>query len=153
MEIRISTLVKGNYLEVLQQFDQELLEKLTPPGLQIKLLQYDGSKRGDIVHIRIFILGFIMQEWVSEITDTGRDKRHAFFIDEGKTLPTFLRSWKHAHIVENHQENSKIIDKIEFRTPFKLLDWAIFPLLYLQFAYRKPIYKKVFGKPSGTLPK
>jgi ligand-binding SRPBCC domain-containing protein len=41
-------------------------------------------------------------------------------------------------------EGTIIIDDITFRTPSILTDYLFYPLLYLQFLYRKPIYKKVF---------
>ena len=144
MKIKISTQVKGKYLDIMSKFNQELLERLTPPGIRIKLLQYDGSQLGNIVHIQLHILGLIKQEWISEITEVEENSHHVFFVDEGKKLPSFLSSWKHKHIVENHNDESVIVDKIEYKTSSIFLDWLMYPILYFQFLYRKPIYKKVF---------
>lgn len=148
MKIRISTPVKGNYKEVMARFDQQLLEQLTPPGISAKLLRYDGSKPGDIVHIQLTILGILKQEWISEITEEGEDDQRIFFVDEGngKQLPSFLSTWKHQHIVENDDPDSVIVDDIEYTTPFFLLDWLMYPMIFLQFIYRKPIYRRVFNE-------
>ena len=42
----------------------------------------------------------------------------------------------------------KIIDEIEFRTPTILTDYIFYPILYLQFLYRKPIYQRIFKTPN-----
>ncbi len=145
MHILIKTLVKGNYLKIIKRFDRELFETLSPPGAQIKLVRFDGSKTGDIVHLQLKLMGLIKQDWISEITSDGQDDQKAFFIDEGKQLPFFLTSWKHRHVVENKNDHSEIIDDIHFKTPSWLTDVLLYPVLYLQFVYRKPVYRKIFG--------
>lgn len=150
MKIYLPTLVKGNYKNLIAKFDSKLFESLAPPLMTVKLLQFDGSKKGDIVHIQLSLAGFFPQEWISEITEDEITEKAAWFIDEGKKLPFFLSAWKHKHLLENLGENTQIVDFIEFKTPFFLLDYLMYPILYLQFAGRKPIYQKIFGKASGV---
>jgi len=145
MRIKIQTPIKGNYREVISRFDRKLFEALTPPGSQVKLVQFDGSHTGDRVHIKLKLLGFITQDWISEITSHGVDDTHAYFIDEGKQLPFFLSKWRHRHLVHKQGENSMIEDDIYYRSPTWLTDWLLYPVMYLQFASRKPIYQKYFG--------
>lgn len=144
MNIIIKTRVAGNYRDVFAKFDRELFEALTPPGMKVDLVRFDGSATGDIVHIRLSILGLIKQEWISKITEDRIEDDKAWFIDEGEKLPGFLSYWKHRHIVRKSESGSIIVDNITYKTPFILLDWLIYPALYLQFAYRKPVYRKFF---------
>ena len=144
MNIIIKTPVAGNYKEVFSKFDQNLFEALIPPGMKVDLVRFDGSSTGDTVHIRLSILGLIKQEWISKITEDHVSDDQAWFIDEGEELPGFLSFWKHRHIVRKSESGSIIIDNITYKTPFILLDWLIYPAIYLQFVYRKPIYRKYF---------
>ena len=91
-------------------------------------------------------LNFLLfkQVWTSDITDDHEDAEQWYFIDEGTELPFFFKFWKHRHVIVKNGGNSRIVDDIEYKTPVLLLDWLLYPLLYLQFVYRKPIYKKVF---------
>lgn len=147
LRIELSTPVKGHYQAVMRQFDQTLFDQLTPPGAGVELVRFDGSKQGDIVHIRLKLLGFIKQDWISEIIADDTDDQQTYFIDEGTQLPFFLTYWKHKHIVRaNGPDKSIIIDDIQFRTPFFLMDFLLYPVLWLQFAYRKPIYRRIFGR-------
>ena len=148
MKIKIRTKVQGDYREVLSRFDRSLFEALTPPGASVKLLQFDGSHKNDRVHIQMKLLGFIKQDWISVISEEGETDEKAWFIDEGVKLPFFLKRWKHQHIVENHGTNSVIVDDIRFQSPLFFLDPLLWPVLYLQFRYRKPIYGRIFGLPQ-----
>lgn len=148
MHIKISTEVVGNYKNILPQFDKTLFLRLSPPGMQVNLIRFDGSKKGDIVQLALRPLGlaFLQQEWTSLITEDGENAEEVWFIDEGQILPSFLAKWKHRHIVSKKSENqSIIIDDIHYESPFLLLDWLLYPVMYLQFYYRKPIYRKFFS--------
>ena len=147
MKINIRTKVKGNYREVMARFDRDLFEALTPPGASVELARFDGSKKGDVVHLKMKLLGFIKDEWISEITKEGHTDRRAWFTDEGTRLPFFLTYWQHNHIVENHGENCVIFDQISFAGPWHVFDLFLYPVLYAQFAWRKPVYRRIFGKP------
>ena len=70
-----------------------------------------------------------------------------FFVDEGQTLPKPLRYWKHIHKVKKQTEKQTfIIDDIAFSSNNYLLDILLYPFLYMQFALRKPAYRKYFNK-------
>ncbi|GGD69976.1 hypothetical protein GCM10011514_37550 [Emticicia aquatilis] len=148
MKINIETAVNQSVSEVWEQFDDKLLLKLSPPFPPVKLISF-GQKIGEKVtfELNFFI---IRQLWVSEITDSYLSAEESFFIDEGVQLPFFLKYWKHKHRIvrDNATSGSKIIDEIEFRTPTILTDYIFYPILYLQFLYRKPIYQRIFKTPN-----
>lgn len=144
MKIKITTKVSENYENVFQGFNEELFKKLAPPFPPFKLVQFDGCRTNDIVKIELNMILF-KQNWISLITDSSKDSEEIYFIDEGLELPFFLKYWKHKHRIIKTKNGSKIIDDIIFTTPYKLLDYLIYPALYLQFLYRKPIYKKEFA--------
>jgi ligand-binding SRPBCC domain-containing protein len=144
LEIIISTIVEQNFRKVWHGFDANLLSKLSPPFPRVRILSFGNQINDKIIIELIFFI--VRQKWISIITEKKIFDDHAFFVDEGEVLPFFLKSWKHTHIVEKIEENTLIIDKIEFRTPSILTDYIFYPLLYLQFIYRKPIYKKIFRK-------
>ena len=150
MRIKLGTKVNGDYRKVLARFDHSLFKALNPPGAKIEILRFDGSHEGDTVHIRMTLAGFIKDEWLVNIVDEGENEKEAWFTDEGVKLPFFLKKWRHRHIVENHGSQSKIVDDINFSTPFWLMDILMYPILYLQFAWRKPIYRRVFGSGVGA---
>lgn len=144
MRIYITTAVPQPYREVAQKFDQSLFEALSPPFPRARLLRYDGNRPGDEVHVRLHF-GFFRQTWHSLITDAGAPPGLVYFVDEGRKLPFFLRHWRHRHEIRQHGTGSLIVDDISFRSPFRLLDYLLYPLMYLQFAYRKPVYRRRFG--------
>ncbi len=145
MHLRFSTRVKASYLSVKGKFNEDLFLKLNPPFPPVKLKEFGGCKRGDKVHLQLNFI-FFKQDWISEITFDNTDEKVFEFIDEGTCLPFFLKKWKHHHVVENSGNNeSIIIDDITFNSPFIIMDFFLYPVLWLQFVYRKPIYKKFFN--------
>lgn len=145
MNITIETTVAQDYLQVKEGFDETLFTKLSPPFPPVKLLRFDGSKTGDLVTLELNFI-FFKQKWTSEITDDQTDDQEFYFIDEGTTLPFFLKKWKHKHRIIKTKNGSIIRDEISYEGPFGLMTLMLYPALYLQFLYRKPIYKKIFGK-------
>lgn len=143
MRLRIVTLVKASLQQVKKGFDQELFLTLNPPFPPVKLLQFDGCKAGDLVALELNFLLF-KQQWVSKITDDYEDDRSWVFVDEGEKLPFFLKRWRHEHQVISAKKGSEIVDQIHFSSGYALIDIFLYPVLYLQFLYRKPIYKKIF---------
>ena len=145
MKILIKTQVQQHYKKVWKGFNQELFEALKPPLLPLELRRFDGSETGDEVHIRLG-KGFLTQDWNAVIIEHGSDEKECYFIDEGSKLPFFLKNWKHRHRILKESENTSIIiDDISYQTPFWLLDYLMYPVMYLQFWARKPVYKKVFS--------
>ncbi|MBD3629777.1 hypothetical protein [Cyclobacterium sp.] len=146
MKINLSTKVNQSYLQVKEGFNQDLFQALNPPFPPVKLLRFDGSSKGDLVSLELDFLLF-KQVWTSEIIADKTDDKAFFFIDEGKKLPFFLKSWQHKHSIIKLQDNQSIIrDEICFKGHHFLLDILLYPALYLQFAMRRPIYKRVFSR-------
>jgi len=144
MKLSISTPVDQDYISVKNGFNIGLFEKLSPPFPPVKLLRFDGSAKNDFVSMKIDFLIF-SQTWTSKIVEAKTTSEEFVFVDEGIKLPFFLKSWRHTHRVINMQKGSLIRDEIKYTAPFGLLSIVLYPFLYLQFAYRKPVYKKIFA--------
>lgn len=144
MHLKLITKVSQDFLAVKEGFNEKLFLSLNPPFPPVVLKEFGGCAEGDKVHLELNFI-FFKQDWISEITFDNTSDKVFEFIDEGTQLPFFLKYWKHHHIVEKTKGNqSYIIDDINFKSPFKLMDFLLFPVLWLQFAYRKPIYKRIF---------
>jgi ligand-binding SRPBCC domain-containing protein len=143
MKINIETSVGQDYLEVKEGFDQNLFTKLSPPFPPVKLLRFDGSKKGDTVTLELDFILF-KQKWTSVITEDHTDSDEFYFIDQGTELPFFLKEWRHKHRIIKSGSGSIIRDEITFKGKPGLLGIFLYPAMYLQFLYRNPIYKKYF---------
>ncbi|MEM7297278.1 MAG: hypothetical protein AAF391_03315 [Bacteroidota bacterium] len=143
MNIKISTKVGASLKKVQEGFTRELFLSLNPPFPPVKLLEFGGCKTGDKVVLELNFI-FFKQHWISDITVDQKTESQWYFVDEGRKLPFFLKTWKHTHIVKDFDGGAKIIDDITFSTGTILTDLILYPLLALQFIYRKPTYKKVF---------
>lgn len=143
MKINIETKVDQNYLAVKEGFDETLFTKLSPPFPPVKLLRFDGSKKGDIVSLELNFLLF-KQKWTSEIIEDNTTSKEFYFVDKGVQLPFFLKEWQHRHRLIKVGENTVIRDEITYKGAFGIFTVLLYPALYLQFLYRKPIYKKIF---------
>ena len=143
MNITIETSVEQSMIQVMEGFDESLFKKLSPPFPPVKLLRFDGSKEGDLVSLELNFLAF-RQKWTSKITEDGLSEDEFYFIDEGVELPFFLKYWRHKHRVIQKEGKSIIRDEITFNGPNPILTALLYPALYGQFLYRKPIYKKIF---------
>lgn len=145
MRITLQTEVTEHWTKVKEGFNGDLFLQLNPPLPKVKLLRFDGSEKGDLVSME---LDFILwkDQWTSLITSDSETESGFDFIDEGEKLPFPFKRWKHHHIVKEKQPGSVIIDDIQFSSGIFILDLLLYPLLYLQFLYRKPIYKRVFSK-------
>jgi ligand-binding SRPBCC domain-containing protein len=144
MHLKLKTKVNQNFLSVKEGFDEKLFLSLNPPFPPVELKEFGGCETGDKVHLELNFILF-KQNWISKITFDKTSDSVFEFIDEGTQLPFFIKSWKHHHIVSKIDDgNSYIIDDINFKSPFILMDFIMYPVLWLQFAYRKPIYKKLF---------
>ncbi|MDR7131512.1 ligand-binding SRPBCC domain-containing protein [Algoriphagus sp. 4150] len=144
MKINLSTRVNQDYTSVKNGFDETLFTKLSPPFPPVKLLRFDGSEIGDLVSLELNFLLF-KQQWTGKITENKMTANEYYFIDVGIVLPFFLKKWRHTHRIINQGNHSEIRDEVEFSGPFGLATLLLYPLIYLQFLYRKPIYKKIFS--------
>ncbi|HWA06052.1 MAG TPA: hypothetical protein VG961_05855, partial [Ignavibacteria bacterium] len=128
-----------------QAFDINLFMKLKPPLIGLKVKRFDGCAKGDIVQVEISLFGF-KQNWTSLITEQVQNEKEIYFVDEGTLLPKPLKYWKHKHIIENSVDSSIIIDDITYRSGSIVVDFLLFPAFFLQFFYRKPVYRSYFSK-------
>ena len=145
MELLINTRVDEDFRVVFSGFDQELFERLSPPFPRLKLLRFDGCKPGDLVEVEVDS-GFFKQKWSSLVTELTKNDYEIFFIDEGLQLPTPLKYWRHKHLLSKNGGYTLISDKIEYKTSYVILDYLLYPFFYAQFAYRKPVYRKIFNR-------
>jgi ligand-binding SRPBCC domain-containing protein len=145
VRIHLKTNVCGDHREVLAGFDEKLFRRLAPPFPRLRLLRFDGSRPGDRVEIEL-LTGLKRFRWTSLITERQVTDQEAWFTDQGQQLPPPLRYWRHRHLVTNRGNGASTIhDIIDYRTSFRLLDGLLYPLLWAQFAYRKPVYRRVFN--------
>ena len=145
MRIVIKTKVAQNYRKVFQGFDIKLFMKLKPPFIGLKVKRFDGCSMGDVIQVQISMLVF-KQNWTSVITEQVQNDKEIYFIDEGSVLPKPLKYWKHKHIIEKSVDSSIIIDDITYKSGSIFVDFLLFPAFFIQFFYRKPVYKSYFGK-------
>ncbi len=145
MKIQITTTVEQPAYQVMAGFNEELFLKLNPPFPPVRLLQFDGCKKGDKVSLELNFI-FFKQRWVSEITADEQGSDYFVFVDEGRQLPFMFTSWRHEHRIEQRPNGSVIIDRITYESGTKLFSLLLYPILILQFMYRKPIYKKMFRR-------
>ena len=144
MKININTKVNQSLLKVWEGFDLALFTKLAPPFPPVVVKAFGGCLKGDKVHLELNFLLF-KQDWISDIIEQKSTDTEIFFIDEGTKLPFFLSEWHHKHRLVKEDSGTIIMDEITFKTPFILTDYLFYPLMYLQFLYRKPIYRKIFS--------
>jgi ligand-binding SRPBCC domain-containing protein len=56
-----------------------------------------------------------------------------------------LSRWHHRHrLIRDQSGTTTIVDDIHFQTPLALVDFLFYPVMWLMFAYRKPIYRRIF---------
>lgn len=140
MRILLKSRVSRDFRDVYSGFDRNLFEFLLPPGAKVQ--QFDGSKKGDIVHLT-FSFPF-KAEWVSEIIEDKVSDSECYFIDKGTKLPFGISSWMHKHRIKKDGSQSIIVDDIEFSTGNKLLNLIYYPALFISFLPRKRLYQKYF---------
>jgi len=139
MNIVLKSKVNGDMTTVYNRFDHKLFRYLLPPGAE--LLEFGGSKKGDIVHLKLPLAG----EWVSEITENGMSADSCYFIDVGKTLPFPLKKWRHKHILYRAGNSTIIEDNMTFSSGNVIMDILLYPVLLLSFLPRVWQYKSYFN--------
>jgi ligand-binding SRPBCC domain-containing protein len=148
MKMTLRTAVRGDHASVYAGFTKDLLLQMTPPGMKLELLRYDEpTEIGSIVHLKMTMFGIIRQEWYMHIVDKVEEKDKSWFTDEGIRLPGFLKTWQHQHLIEQQGDHSVIVDAVTYSGRNVLLSYLIYPVIWMQFALRKPYYRKFFGKP------
>ncbi len=150
MKLLLKTRVEQSPREVWSGFDESLFLKLAPPFPRTRLLKFEGSTTGCWVEVEINFVVF-KQTWQSLIVAHEESEQTIWFIDEGRKLPFFLKYWRHRHLMEADGTGTIITDDIEYRSPTSIFDILLYPSLWLQFAYRKPIYRRVFARKKANL--
>ncbi|MGY3088359.1 ligand-binding SRPBCC domain-containing protein [Hymenobacter sp. UYAg731] len=145
MHVTLRTAVSQPPAVVMAGFTRELFVALAPPFPRLRLLRFDGCCTGDRVEIELDTLVKRLP-WTSLIVDDGvQPDGTQFFVDEGQILPPPLRFWRHRHLIQpGPQGGSMIVDALEYRTASRLLDALIYPAMWAQFAWRRPIYRRWF---------
>ena len=143
MKMQLITEVNGSVAAVFARMDRHLLESLAPPGMSLQLKRFDEPTRpGSLVEIQTKVLGILPQFWRTEITEFQAGTTESFFTDEGRILPFPMTRWKHRHIVRTGNQSTEIVDEVEFSAGW--LSWLMYPVIWLQFAWRQPRYKSYF---------
>ena len=145
MHLTLRTAVAQPPAQVMAGFTRELFVALAPPFPKLRLQRFDGSRTGDQVEIELDTLVTRLR-WTSRITEDGilPDGTH-FFVDEGQVLPPPLRYWQHRHLVQpGPHGGSVIVDALNYRTASPVLDALLYPAMWAQFAWRRPIYRRWF---------
>lgn len=147
MRITLKTAVVQLPAEVMASFTQALFMDLAPPYPRLRVLRFDGCRTGDEVHIELDTLVKRLP-WTSLIVADGQESDGTlFFVDEGQVLPPPLRYWRHRHLIQpGPHGGSTIIDDLEYRTASRLLDALLYPAMWAQFAWRRPVYRRWFGR-------
>ena len=122
-----------------------MLEALAPPWVKLFIKKFDGSKIGDHVILEVIFLGLISQHWENRVINSFESNEECFFIDEGVVMPFPIVFWKHTHRISGSGDKSLISDEIEFRCRSKLIAFIFYPILWIQFFWRKPVYRRYFG--------
>ena len=145
MHVILRTAVAQPPAQVMAGFTRELFIALAPPFPKLRLLRFDGCRTGDQVEIELDTLVKRLP-WTSLLVDEGQlADGTLFFVDEGQTLPPPLRYWRHRHLIQpGPQGGSIIVDDLEYRTATPALDALLYPAIWAQFAWRKPIYRRWF---------
>ncbi|SFC30562.1 Ligand-binding SRPBCC domain-containing protein [Flexibacter flexilis DSM 6793] len=147
MQFKITTLVAKPLEQVFDGFDERLFVEMNPPFPfpRVRVLRFDGCRLRDEVHLQLCFLGFFRQSWISIITQKELNANEINFTDTGYTLPVFLRQWKHQHILQRtNGDKTLITDHVNFEAATWLPNWLLYPMLYLMFSFRKPIYRRFF---------
>lgn len=104
-----------------------------------------------LVRIEVTVMGMMKQRWKNIITELKTSATECFFVDEGLELPGMFSKWRHKHLIRSGKDGrTEIVDDISYESGNKLLTWLIFPAVYLQFAYRKPVYRKYFREKAAS---
>jgi ligand-binding SRPBCC domain-containing protein len=147
MKLVFKTTVASPFEKVVRNFDVQLLQFLSPTFPIVKIEQYGGNQINDEIDIKLNFILFSWT-WVSRITEFFEDEKKWFFVDEGIVLPPFLNFWRHKHEIETIDNQSCIIDSIEFEAAKNWPDWLVKFLVWFQFSQRSDLYIKYFEKLS-----
>ena len=145
MEFTIKTEVEQAFAEADKTFDKDTLTKLNPKFPPYKITCFDGLEPGHRVHVE-FNFGLFKDKWEYQIAEKTVTDKEWSFVDAGAKMPFFLKSWRHRYKLSDENGKTIVSDTVNFKSPFVLLDFLLYPWLYLHFLYRKPVYRQLFKK-------
>lgn len=143
MIISLKTAVNCSFEKVRDGFDRKLLETLNPPGISLKIEQFDGIYAGAVMRMQIESL-FNSSLWTGTITQIYSKNQCWCFVDEGHILPAGLKSWKHIHAVVRRDNQTLIYDRVYFSGKNRFFTTFWFPAIWIMLFIRKPRYRKYF---------
>jgi len=127
---------------------KDALEKLIPPGEPVSVKSRTGGiEDGDVVVLRIRVLGPIGMDWVAEHQNYVEDQQ----FEDVQTQGPFAH-WVHTHIVEGLDgRRSRLRDEVEYALPFGrvgdwLGNWLVRRKLESMFDYRHRVTKEALEK-------
>ncbi len=128
-------------------FNLSLFTFLSPAFPKMRVQRFDGCQTGDMVSVSLIVPGVSELKWISEIVHHHSVSGQVHeFTDEGKTLPFFLKKWRHVHRIEQVEKNVLITDSIQFTTPWYFPAFLAYMMLYPSFYSRKKKYATYFKR-------
>jgi ligand-binding SRPBCC domain-containing protein len=129
----------------------ENLERITPPELAFKILTSTpiDIREGTIIDYRLRLFG-VPFHWRTRIVQCTRIVQWQpsdQFIDEQIRGP--YRSWRHLHTFVEHENGTRMTDRVEYRLPFHAAGSLALPLVRRQldriFSYRAGTIRQLLG--------
>ena len=123
----------------------ENLERITPPELAFKILTSTpiDIREGTIIDYRLRLFG-VPFHWRTRIVQWQPSDQ---FIDEQIRGP--YRSWRHLHTFVEHENGTRMTDRVEYRLPFHAAGSLALPLVRRQldriFRYRAGTIRQLLG--------
>jgi ligand-binding SRPBCC domain-containing protein len=143
----VSRIPNQNAGLIFERFDQNLFKFLSPAYPPLKVVRFDGCRKGDKVEVELGLFPGISIKWVSEITEASSEGHHMFsFTDAGRVLPFFLIFWQHRHIIRQQGADVIIEDRIAFAGPWFMPAFLSYPMLWFTFNSRKSKYRRYFAQ-------
>lgn len=148
MNFTLETRVRGHFLSVFGQMNRDIFDLLPPPVGRVEVLRYEGEQPGNVVEVVLHLPLLPPQPWRTDMVAREVSETEAFFTDahvQGPQ-PFFLRAWRHTHrVVADGPDHSRIRDEIFFAGPWWIPGIALYAVLWVQFAARRPRYRAIFG--------
>lgn len=146
MRFTVTTHVRGVSPQAAYSvFTDRLLAALSPPFVKPVTQLYEGNRPGHQLRFSLHTpLG--TQTWTGKVTEEQISETEIYFVDEGLEMPFGLIYWRHKHRLLKTVEGTRIRDEVQFRTKNSLLSVLLFPVLWFQFLYRKPMYAKTIKR-------